>query len=49
MVTKNRTGTAMEHLVGEFLKDVCEKNNYPFSNQANAKSIEIELGNQSQS
>ncbi len=36
---KNRHGTDMEKLVGKVLKNICEKNNYKYMEQATAKRL----------
>ena len=40
---KNRGGHAMEDIVEVFIKDVCEKNNFKYIKEANAKKIKSEL------
>jgi len=41
---KNRGGHAMENIVEVFIKDVCEKNNFRYLKEANAKKIKDDLG-----
>ncbi len=41
---KNRGGHAMENIVEVFIKDVCEKNNFKYLKETNAKKIKDELG-----
>jgi type II restriction enzyme len=41
---KNRGGHAMEDIIENFIKDVCEKNNFRYLKEANAEKIKKEWG-----
>lgn len=41
---KNRSGHAMEDIVEVFVSDLCKKNNFKYSKEANAAKIKKELG-----
>ena len=40
---KNRGGHIMENIVEVFIKDICEKNNFKYLKEANAKKIKKEF------